>query len=89
MRRLAFIFLLITGCSSLSQMEDTIQRSSAVIEQNTQKMEETGLIIAENTREIKIYTRVMQFVFPIIWFSLFLFGYVLYRKTIKAINSKK
>ncbi len=93
MRRLLLIsyiliFSLFTSCS-LARMGETLDHASAVIEENTQKMEKAGQIIEENTRQIREYTISMRFLFPVFCATFFLFNYIFFRKILKRLNHSR
>ncbi len=81
--------ILVTSCGSFTQMQKTLDHSTAVIEKNTQKMEESGLVIEENTREIREYTISMKFAFPIFCLFILLLNYYFYNKVIKRLDNLK
>ncbi len=82
-------------------MNDTLKNASVVIENNTQRMEqsgeliedntrkmkETGFLIAANTRAIKDYTNPMRLIFPVFWASILLFNYYFFRKIIQSLKT--
>lgn len=88
MRSLFFVFLAFSSCASLAQMKTSLDQASHVIEQNTQKMDETGLVIAENTKEIRAYTIGMEYAFPIFCIALFAFNYLFFHRILKQIKKE-
>jgi hypothetical protein len=89
MRFLYLLSIFMTSCVPYSQIAETLQHASDVIETNTKKIEETGAIIAKNTTEVRGYTIVMKMIFPIIWAALFIFNYVFFRKILNQLEKKR
>lgn len=81
-------FLILAGCSTtMGQMKDSMDTTTAMIKENTNMMTESGSIIKENTHAIKASTSRMEYGFPILCASVLVFNYMFLNRIVKKIES--
>lgn len=84
MRAMLFLIsLLFTSCSTLAQMNETLDKASVVIESNYEAMKESGVVIQESTHEVRTY---MRYVLPAVIISIFIFQYIFFCRILRKIK---